>query len=125
MSNNPDQIRHEIESTRAELSGDVNALADSVRPSTVARRQVDKVRDGVTTVKNSVKDSVMGTADDAGQAAARQVAENLKEPAREAVEQVKASAADSAATVKDEASSTAAGVKDSTRQAAEEVGRQS
>ncbi len=67
MSNNPDQIRHEIESTRAELSGDVNALADSVRPSTVARRQVDKVRDGVTTVKNSVKDSVMGTADDAGQ----------------------------------------------------------
>ena len=30
MSNNPDQIRHEIESTRAELSGDVNALADSV-----------------------------------------------------------------------------------------------
>ena len=67
MSNNPDQIRHEIESTRAELSGDVNALADSVRPSTVARRQADKVRDGVTTVKNSVKDSVMGTAEDAGQ----------------------------------------------------------
>src|SRR6478735_1911081 len=67
MSNNPEQIRHEIETTRAELSGDVNALADSVRPSTVARRQVDKVRDGVTTAKNSVKDSVMGTAEDAGQ----------------------------------------------------------
>jgi cell division septum initiation protein DivIVA len=185
MSSNPDQIRHEIESTRAELSGDVNALADSVRPSTVARRQVDKVREGVS----GMKDSVMGTADDAGQsvsgaagdatsavrrktrgnplaaglvafaagwlvssllpasqaerqgatalkekarpladdlqATARQVAENLKEPAREAVEQVKASAGDSAATVKDEASTTAAGVKDSTRQATEEVRRQS
>ena len=63
MSNNPDQIRQEIETTRAELSGDVNALADSVKPGNVARRQVDKVRDGVM----GVKDSVMGTADDATQ----------------------------------------------------------
>jgi len=63
MSSNPDQIRHEIESTRAELSGDVNALADSVKPGNVARRQVDKVRDGVI----GVKDSVMGTAEDATQ----------------------------------------------------------
>ena len=61
MSSNPDQIRHEIEETRAELSGDVNALADSVRPSAVAQRQVDKVKSGVA----SVKDSIMGTADDA------------------------------------------------------------
>ena len=63
MSSNPDQIRHEIESTRAELSGDVNALADSVKPGNVARRQVDKVRDGVM----GVKDSVMGSAEDATQ----------------------------------------------------------
>ena len=61
MSTNPDQIRREIESTRADLSDDVNALTDSVRPSSVARRQVDKVRDGVS----SVKDSVMGTAENA------------------------------------------------------------
>ena len=63
MSSNPEQIRNEIESTRAELSGDVNALADSVKPGNVARRQVDKVRDGVI----GVKDSVMGTAEDATQ----------------------------------------------------------
>ena len=63
MSTNPDQIRQEIESTRAELSGDVNALADSVKPGNVARRQVDKARDGVM----GVKDSVMGTAEDATQ----------------------------------------------------------
>jgi gas vesicle protein len=61
MSSNPDQIRREIEETRAELSGDVNALADSVKPSTVARRQADKVKSGVA----SVKDSIMGNADDA------------------------------------------------------------
>ena len=61
MSSNPDQIRQEIQSTRAELSDDVNAHTDSVRPSSVARRQVDKVRDGVS----SVKDNVMGTAENA------------------------------------------------------------
>jgi hypothetical protein len=60
MSNKPEQIRHEIESTRAELSGDVNALADSVRPSSVARRQVDKIRGGVS----QAKDAVMGAAED-------------------------------------------------------------
>lgn len=56
----PDQIRNEIEATRAELSGDVNALADSVKPGNVARRQADKVRSGVS----SLKDNVMGTAED-------------------------------------------------------------
>jgi ElaB/YqjD/DUF883 family membrane-anchored ribosome-binding protein len=61
MSTNPEQIRQEIQSTRAELSDDVNALTESVRPSSVARRQVDKVRGGVA----SVKDSVMGTAENA------------------------------------------------------------
>jgi len=58
----PDQIRNEIEATRAELSGDVNALADSVKPGNVARRQADKVRSGVS----SLKDNVMGTAEDIG-----------------------------------------------------------
>jgi len=58
----PDQIRDEIEATRAELSGDVNALADSVKPSSVAKRQADKVRSGVS----SLKDNVMGSAEDLG-----------------------------------------------------------
>ena len=61
-SNDPDKIREEIESTRANLSSDVNALADRVNPSNVARRQVDKVRDGV----GSIKDKVMGAVPDMG-----------------------------------------------------------
>ena len=60
MTNNPDEIRREIEDTRGRLSSDVNALTETVSPSNVARRQVDKVA-GVAT---SVKDRVMGTADD-------------------------------------------------------------
>src|SRR3954447_25970728 len=58
----PDQIRDEIEATRAELSGDVNALADSVKPSSVAKRQAGKVRSGVS----QLKDNVMGAAEDIG-----------------------------------------------------------
>ncbi len=60
MTNNPDEIRREIEDTRGRLSSDVNALTETVSPSNVARRQVDKVADAAA----SVKDRVMGTADD-------------------------------------------------------------
>ena len=44
-SNDPDEIRADIERTRAALSNDVDELADAVRPQNVARRQVDKVKD--------------------------------------------------------------------------------
>jgi ElaB/YqjD/DUF883 family membrane-anchored ribosome-binding protein len=60
MTNNPDEIRREIEDTRGRLSSDVNALTETVSPSNVARRQAEKVAD----VASSVKDHVMGTADD-------------------------------------------------------------
>jgi hypothetical protein len=60
MSTDPDQIRREIEATREDLSGNVNALAESVKPGNVARRQVDKVMGGAS----SLKDRVMGAADD-------------------------------------------------------------
>jgi len=60
MTNNPDEIRREIEDTRGRLSNDVNALTETVSPSNVAKRQADKVAG----VASSVKDHVMGTADD-------------------------------------------------------------
>lgn len=60
MSNNPDQIRREIEDTRGRLSSDVNALTETVSPSNVARRQADKVAGAAS----SVKERVMGAADD-------------------------------------------------------------
>ena len=62
QSSDPDQIRDEIESTRSDLSANVNALADSVRPGNVARRQA---KGSVT----DLKDRVMGAADDAGSSA--------------------------------------------------------
>jgi gas vesicle protein len=62
MSDNPDVIRQNIEQTRRELGGDVDALADKVTPSKIMERQTDKVKNAV----GSVKDRIMGAADDAG-----------------------------------------------------------
>jgi hypothetical protein len=58
----PAVIREQIEQTRGNLSDDVNALADSVKPGNVAKRHVNKVRDAAT----SAKDKVMGATSDAG-----------------------------------------------------------
>ncbi|WP_353952033.1 DUF3618 domain-containing protein [Knoellia sp. S7-12] len=60
MTNNPDEIRREIDQTRGQLSSDVNALSETVSPSNVARRQANKVSSAAT----SAKDRVMGTAED-------------------------------------------------------------
>src|SRR5215212_6627732 len=59
-SNDPDEIRADIERTRATLSNDVDDLAQSAKPQAVAGRQVDKVKDAA----GSVKDRVMGSDED-------------------------------------------------------------
>ena len=61
MSTDPEQIREDIERTRAELSSDVDALTDKVSPSQVVHRQTEKVR----SAGGGVKDRVMGSASDA------------------------------------------------------------
>ena len=64
MTDSPDQIRADIEKTRRELGGDVDALADKVSPSKIVDRQTDKVKHAL----GSVRDKVMGAADDTGAA---------------------------------------------------------
>jgi gas vesicle protein len=64
MSDSPDQIREDIERTRRELGGDVDALADKVSPSKIVGRQTDKLKGAL----GSVRERVMGAADDAGSA---------------------------------------------------------
>jgi Protein of unknown function (DUF3618) len=59
-SNDPDEIRADIERTRAALSNDVDELAETVKPKNVAQRQVDKVKEAA----GNVKDRVMGSDDD-------------------------------------------------------------
>ena len=64
-SNDPDQIRREIEATRAELSNDVNALSDKVSPEKIVERQKKKISGAA----RSVKESIMGSADSASSTA--------------------------------------------------------
>lgn len=90
-SNDPDEIRADIERTRAALSDDVDDLAESVKPKNVAGRQVGKVKEAA----GNLKDRVMGPDDDdysgsavgdKGYAARDTVGEKASE-AREAVRQ--------------------------------------
>ena len=55
-----DRIREDIERTRGELGEDVDALAEKVRPSSIAQRQMGRVRSALS----EVKERVMGVADD-------------------------------------------------------------
>jgi len=65
MTDSADAMRAEIERTQAELGSDVDALVDKVTPSKIAHRQANKVRGAFT----SLRERVMGVADDAGSAA--------------------------------------------------------
>ncbi|KAA9130055.1 DUF3618 domain-containing protein [Microbacterium caowuchunii] len=64
MSDSPDAIREDIEKTRRDLGLDVDALADKVTPSKIVDRQVGRMKGAVT----SVRERIMGAADDSGSA---------------------------------------------------------
>lgn len=62
-SNDPEQIRREIEQTRASLSNDVNALADEAKPTNVAKRQVSSATESVKEGVSHLKEKIMGSDD--------------------------------------------------------------
>ncbi|GGK34646.1 hypothetical protein GCM10010124_29170 [Pilimelia terevasa] len=62
MTTSPDQIRRDIDRTRASLSHDVDALAYKASPA----RMVEERKQRVTGALRSMRDTVMGTAHDAG-----------------------------------------------------------
>lgn len=57
---NPDEIRREIERTRADLSENVNALSDSAKPSNIAREKVEQVKGSA----QNLKEKIFGSDDD-------------------------------------------------------------
>ena len=59
-SNNPDEIRAEIERTRHQLGQDVDALAEKVSPTKAVSRQTNRMKDGLL----SVKENIMGSPED-------------------------------------------------------------
>ena len=105
-SNDPDEIRADIERTRASLSDDVDDLAESVKPKNVAGRQVGKVKEAA----GNLKDRVMGSDDDDYSGSAVGTVGDKASSAKEAV-------ADKASTAKDTVSEKASDARDAVRQA--------
>jgi hypothetical protein len=58
MTQDPDQIRADIERTRAELSADVDTLNEKVNPKYVAQRKTEQVKDRARGVKEKVMGAV-------------------------------------------------------------------
>src|SRR6185312_10442111 len=56
----PDQLKADIERTRGDLTADVDALADKVSPTSIARRRTEGAKQRAV----GVKERVMGKADD-------------------------------------------------------------
>jgi Protein of unknown function (DUF3618) len=110
-SNDPDEIRADIERTRAALSNDVDELADAVKPQNVARRQVDKVKDAAV----SLKDRVMGSDEDDDSYSTKDAVTDKAYAAKDAV-------ADRAYAVKDTVSGTASQAKETVSDKASQAG---
>jgi gas vesicle protein len=66
MTSDPSVIRAQIEQTRANLSDDVDALADQANPAHIAHRQVAKAK----RAGGRLLDRILGTAEDVRDAAA-------------------------------------------------------
>ncbi|MET8231032.1 DUF3618 domain-containing protein [Micromonospora sp. NPDC005298] len=69
MSSDPDRIRREIETTRNELSSDVDALADKVNPRRIAGDSVGQARGALT----RAKEKMMGSSNHLGQEAGQRM----------------------------------------------------
>ncbi|RYZ24846.1 MAG: DUF3618 domain-containing protein, partial [Propionibacteriaceae bacterium] len=82
-SSDPEEIRREIERTRANLSGDVDALADQANPKNIARRQVENVKGSIRDKGTDLKDKIMGVASDANDSA-HETAANVRSAAGDA-----------------------------------------
>lgn len=91
MTSEPEQIRRDIESTRQELSANVDALTEKVNPRRAVGRSVEQARHSVL----SMKDKIMGPAEhalssagDTASSAASGIAERASSAASEATQRV-------------------------------------
>ncbi|WP_405637897.1 DUF3618 domain-containing protein [Streptomyces sp. NBC_01178] len=80
MGTQPDELKSDVEDTRAHLARNVDRLADKVAPGKAARRKADAAQRRVT----RVKERVMGTAGDTT-ASGRQSVADTAEQAGDAV----------------------------------------
>lgn len=80
MGATPDQLKAQIDRTRAELTDDVDVLAEKVSPGAAAKRTTDRARQRLATVKDSVMgsaESLRDSASSAGGSATGSVADTV------------------------------------------------
>jgi hypothetical protein len=106
MAQEPDRIRSEIEYTRAELTRDVDRLADKTSPKRVAQRRW-----------SAVKEKVMGTPSSTSYGPSFSTTDSVKDKASSAADSVK----DKASLVSDKAGEAAHSAADSVRSAPQKV----
>ena len=121
-SDDPDQIRREIERTQAHLSTDVDALTEKVTPSRIVARRVDRAK----AASRRLTDRVMGSDDPTGgydpydpynpyrggYTDTRSPRHAATDTARSAAGSVSDAASSAASTIQDTASSAAAAVQE-------------
>lgn len=112
-SDDPEQIRREIERTQAALSQDVDALTDKVTPGKIVERRVDRARDAAT----RLKEKVMGSDPYSGHSSGG----GVREAASHAADRVSDTASSATASVQDAASSATSSVQDAAATAADAV----
>ncbi|MGW6215128.1 DUF3618 domain-containing protein [Streptomyces sp. NPDC055109] len=108
MGTEPDELRRDVEDSRAHLARNVELLADRVVPGRVARRKVDSAHNRL----NGIRERVMGTAHD-GSAAAADAAHGVADRTGQA-----------AGHVGDAVSSTTSSVSDAARQTPQHIKQQ-
>ncbi|MGI5157378.1 phage holin family protein [Microbispora sp. CA-102843] len=127
MGASPEEIRAEIEVTRAELAADVDRLTDRTSPARIVRRRTDRVRHAA----QSVREKVMGmpahathtVRDQTGEAAgtmrdaAAHAGETVRDAAAQAGDTVRGTAAEAGEMVRHGAQQAAETVRDAPRQA--------
>ncbi|QGU05407.1 DUF3618 domain-containing protein [Corynebacterium comes] len=79
MSNNPDDIRADIERTRGNLGRDVDALAEKVDPNRVVERQTDRLKSRWVNMRESVFGSDDADVRDGGPGRVSQLADDAGE----------------------------------------------
>ncbi|MFD5200506.1 DUF3618 domain-containing protein [Streptomyces sp. NPDC058375] len=85
MGTEPDELKAEVDDTRARLARNVDRLADKATPGKIARRKADAAQHRLT----GLKERVMGTADRTPGAQSGQKAHDLAERAGEAQDTVR------------------------------------
>jgi gas vesicle protein len=113
-TDDPEQIRREIERTQAALSQDVDALTEKVTPGKIVERRLDRARD--TAVR--LKEKVMGSDSHSGGHARPTTLDRVSGTASSATSSVQDAASNAAGTVQDAASNAAYAVQDAASNAA-------